>query len=527
MNVVYLDGVIDVVDEAKGLTTTNAGGKAYNVDDLKALKRFFILGADRGTFYIDQKTLVAKHLKNIAELVENYPDETLDMIVDISDRGLAYSNDPAILGLAFALSSKNVDTRRKAAAIVASRQVLRIPTHLFTFITFANELRGWGNLMKTALTEWYTTQDPKKLAYAVTKYQSRTVQGETWSHLNVLQKIRPKVDGELDGIFHYITRGSLEKAVGESGAYLAAVEEAKTASKERVIQLIREFNFPHEVVPNQLKDDIGIWNALLETMPAHALLRNLGNMAKIGLLTKMSESERHVVNTLLDEKRLKKSRVHPLDIMKAKLVYASGAGIRGAGYWDVNRNLVAALEDAFYLSFGAVAPTNKNILMALDVSKSMTWKNVGNIEGLTPRVAAAILAMVNARVEPHAHFVAYSHELIPVDITRNDSLEQVVKTMEEIPYGATNCELPIRYAIDNKLDVDAFVSYTDSETRGQNPARLLREFRERKPNAKHVVVAMEANFMSIADPTDRDSLDVAGFSTDVPTIISSFIGGDI
>lgn len=96
-----------------------------------------------------------------------------------------------------------------------------------------------------------------------------------------------------------------------------------------------------------------------------------------------------------------------------------------------------------------------------------------------------------------------------------------------MPFGGTDCSLPMLHAIENKLDVDAFIVYTDSETWAGNihPFQALKKYRKvmNKPNAKLIVVGMVANEFSIADPSDRNMLDVVGFSTDTPSAMSSFI----
>ena len=42
-------------------------------------------------------------------------------------------------------------------------------------------------------------------------------------------------------------------------------------------------------------------------------------------------------------------------------------------------------------------------------------------------------------------------------------------------------------------------------------------------NAKAVVVGMTSNGFTLADPNDRGMLDVVGFDTSVPAVISDFI----
>jgi 60 kDa SS-A/Ro ribonucleoprotein len=84
------------------------------------------------------------------------------------------------------------------------------------------------------------------------------------------------------------------------------------------------------------------------------------------------------------------------------------------------------------------------------------------------------------------------------------------------------------YASKKGLEVDTFVVYTDSETWAGNihPVQALRQYRkETGIPAKLVVVGMVSNGFSIADPDDAGMLDVVGFDTAAPAVISDFARG--
>jgi 60 kDa SS-A/Ro ribonucleoprotein len=84
------------------------------------------------------------------------------------------------------------------------------------------------------------------------------------------------------------------------------------------------------------------------------------------------------------------------------------------------------------------------------------------------------------------------------------------------------------YARKRKIDVDTFVVYTDSETWAGDvhPAEALRDYRRASGiDARLVVVGMVSNGFSIADPNDPGMLDVVGFDTATPQLISDFARG--
>lgn len=100
----------------------------------------------------------------------------------------------------------------------------------------------------------------------------------------------------------------------------------------------------------------------------------------------------------------------------------------------------------------------------------------------------------------------------------------------EMPFSSTDCALPIVRALENREPVDAFVIYTDSETyMGKiHPQAALEEYRRRMGiDAKLIVVGMTSNCLTIADPKDLNTLNLAGFDTATPRLINDFIAGGL
>lgn len=118
--------------------------------------------------------------------------------------------------------------------------------------------------------------------------------------------------------------------------------------------------------------------------------------------------------------------------------------------------------------------------------------------------------------------------LTPLPVSPRQRLDDVIRGVSGLPFGATDCALPMRYAIDNGLDVDTFIVYTDNETWAgdEHPHQALRRYRDTTGiPARLVVVGMTASHFTIADPTDPGMLDVAGFDSAVPNLIAEFSRG--
>ncbi len=154
---------------------------------------------------------------------------------------------------------------------------------------------------------------------------------------------------------------------------------------------------------------------------------------------------------------------------------------------------------------------------------------------LSCREASAAMALVTAATEPNHMFTAFtagSYELrawrsglSKLSISPRQRLDDVVRKTSRLPFGRTDCALPMVEALKRRWVIDLFVIYTDSETWAGNvhPVQALRKYRGKMGiPAKLIVVGMTSNGFSIADPEDAGMLDVVGFDTATPGLIADF-----
>ena len=278
--------------------------------------------------------------------------------------------------------------------------------------------------------------------------------------------------------------------------------------------LIRDYRLPREAVPTQWLKEPSVWEALLEEMPLTALIRNLATLTRVGLLTPGSDAARKVTAEVASEGRLRKARVHPIAVLSALKTYAQGHGERGGNSWEPVPAVVDALDAAFYASFGSLTPTGKRWLLALDVSGSMASGQIAGVPGLTPRVASAAMALITAGTETQHQFMAFSTKFMPLRISPRQRLDDVLKMTDGLPFSGTDCALPMVWALKNRVAMDVFVVYTDSETWAGTiqPVQALRQYREQMGiPAKLIVCGLVSNSFTIADPDDAGMMDVIGF----------------
>ena len=549
----------------------NAGGYSFQIDKWGRFNRFLVLGSEGGTYYASEHKLTVENANAVIECIKENGQKVVDTVVELSHSGRIPKNDTAIFALALAVKYGNDATRAYAYQNLSN--VCRTATHLFQFLSVADSIgKGTGLGMRKAIQRWYNDKDLDKLALQVIKYRNR----EGFEHRDALRLAHLKTsEAARNEIYQWIAwnkyktgkdapaskkSGEAEKFAGKHSQIMSwvnshyddkgiltaqvhplinAFERAQRAtSPSEIVSLITEHKLPREAVPTQLLNTVEVWEALLPHMPMTAMIRNLGTMSKIGLLKPLSSAAKLVTEKLADVEAIHKARVHPIQILSALRVYGQGHGFRSDASWTPVQTVVDALDAAFYTAFKNVEPTGKRIMLSLDVSGSMGGGEIAGVPGLTPRDASGALAMVTAKVEKQVYingFTAgnsptmhsgYGAAISDLNIGSRNSLNEVIQKISNLQFGGTDCALPMLHAIEKKLEVDTFVIFTDSETwAGKiHPSQALNQYRQKTGiPAKLIVVGMTATDFTIADPNDAGMMDVVGFDSSAPSLMSDFI----
>ena len=285
-----------------------------------------------------------------------------------------------------------------------------------------------------------------------------------------------------------------------------------------------------------------VWTVLADHRPITALVRNLATLTRLGVIAPMQSAWAcQRMNAIGNPMTEGYSIIHPINVLSALLTYRSGKSVRGSNTWTPAPQVVDALDQAFERSFATAPQTNQRFYLGIDVSGSMDNGEVAGVPGLSPRMAAAAMAMVIARREPNYYMAGFAadgdwttpgmslrhrgSQMAPLSITASDSLSDAIQKTNALPFGRTDCALPMLDALEKKILVDVFVILTDSETWVGNihPVAALEKYRkEMGIPAKLVVVGMVSNGFSIADPSDGGMMDVVGFDAAAPALIADF-----
>ncbi|VDN05103.1 unnamed protein product [Thelazia callipaeda] len=325
--------------------------------------------------------------------------------------------------------------------------------------------------------------------------------------------------------------------------------------EEEAVRLILQYGFEKEHVPLELLGSKKVWGAMLRNMPIRTLLANMGIMGSLELFSwnsnvfdELSETMNSidaffnsgdeiytdfagdspaqlVVRRLSDSVKLEAAGFDPLELLFAKASYEYGQAPRGKYYWKPDVHIQKAFDSAFYKSLGGFPATGKRYLLSIDISESMD--SFVNGAMLTYSQVAVAYALSLLQNEPNVNIVAFCSNLTPLEWKKDMSISECLSVAKTLKYGTVDCCHPMYWAIENAVEVDAFVIFTDINVliKTVKPSDAIKIYREQMkiPNAKLVVVSMKDFALSMITSNDPDILIVCGVNSTIIKVINSFI----
>jgi len=532
----------------KNMVKNDAGAFAFQQSDFDRMRRFVTIGTEGGTYYANERDVTIESAESSLRAVQAMHRATVDYLDEALTNGRVHKLDAALYVFAQACSNGTDDERSYAMSKIPT--LLRTGTQLFKFLQYLKTMRGIGGSgLQRQVSRWFTTRSVGDLENQFIKYFQR----EGMSFRDVLRIARPGVAKKGRPSFEYEdvadtvqARALISWAVGgaDKNALYADISpkgEPEQAARlpDRLaaantlhisdnigtkLDLIRQHRLPREAVPTEDLKNPMVWDALLPHMPMMAMVRNLGNMTKRGVIDFNSVAEKFVVERLNNEEAIRRSNIHPFHLLYAARTYASGRGLRGSGEWKPSNRVVEALSDAFDLSikYSEGHQITKPTLLAVDTSGSMGWSGAV----VNPAEIAALMAYVFVRMESNVHIIGFdtsANNYIP--ITKRTTIDSIV--MQARSGGGTNCAIPFDVALKAKNDFDAVVMLTDSESWAgwRHTFQMCDEYRrKRNPNCKAVEMQLAGSRAGTAQlPDDPLNLQVSGFDASAYNIVESFL----
>jgi 60 kDa SS-A/Ro ribonucleoprotein len=499
-----------------------AGGIAFKVDDIVALRRWLLTGSESNLFYQNKEELTEKNVKILTEMVAKNPVAVAEEIVYASNHGI--NNHTPLLALVY-LSMGNEVAKARFRAIF--NFIVRTASHLYEFMEYAKGLRGFGKLIHSVVDVWMKSKEIPNLEYQFVKYQNRY----GWTSRDVLRKIKPVPrDMNESALFGWMAGKKTEIA----GFTLVSIYEMLKRDElkgDAVIKAILDYNLTHEMIPANIERTKGIWEALFQKMPVTATLRNLANLTNKGIFSNLDNLK--ILEEKFSKERLIKGRVHPISIVSAYKIYSAGGALgRSQLTWKAHPVVEDILEKAVEEAYISLEPTGKTFYHAIDVSGSMQNVPLDTL-WMTPAEIAGIMALATVKAEKYYFTSAFTTTTMDFPKLRKATSFKTALAQGFFPGtpAGTNLGSAIEYATSNKIKADVLVFWTDGQTwQGRHPTQLVKDYRGKiNPDAKfiYVVLAPYANSTTLSDPRDGKSYDIAGFTTETPRLVQMIASGEL
>jgi len=533
-NLVSGDETVSATDYIPGrkneMKKNLAGGVSFKANDFVALRRWLLTGSFSNFFYESSRKNTNENLDTLLNCIQQDPEKVASEIVYASNTGTMASQHTCILAL---VHLSNGEDKAKQQFRSIFNNVVRTASHLYEFVSYAKKVRGMGKTIHKAIKGWIETKDTKGLEYQFLKYQQR----EGFANRDILRLFKPIPRNELESnLFSWIVGKSEDVSPELSRISMYEKMKSGDVTKKEVIEGIANLGLTHEMIPANIERDKNVWTALFYKAPMTATIRNLATYTRNGVFEgKKGMENLDVLEEKLSKEMLQKSRIHPLEIANAQKVYMSGGTMgrsRNAEYTPIPR-VSDLLEQAVHDSFQTQEPTGKHFFHALDISGSMTW---GNMPGLMlePFEIETIMSLVSVNTEKNYFVGGFSDDFIALpEVSKGAKIRNTIDKISSHEFGGTNAASAYRYAIKNNIYTDVFVFWTDNMNWGgvygdSHPSKILLKYRkEINPDAKAIYVTLVpyGDKVTLADPKDPMSYDIAGFSSQTPKIISMIAEG--
>ncbi|MCP9264324.1 hypothetical protein DINM_022371 [Dirofilaria immitis] len=277
------------------------------------------------------------------------------------------------------------------------------------------------------------------------------------------------------------------------------LQELTLNDVDKAVRLINKNRFEYEHIPEDLLNSKSIWEAILSRMPLTIMMNNLHKMTFVDLLGSKEHHRAYneiVVKKLMDKKALKEENIHPIRVLLTYAAYFDEHGYKRMEEidWDPNR---------------------------IDFSISNNMLPCSQI--------AAAFAMTFIWTEPHVTTVTFADCMVPFVLDYEMKLYDIHQLMGLFTVNITDCTLPLIWARQNKLPVDAFIICTNNVI-SNNPHDTFVELQNYRttmnlPSTKLIVINIVGTDFNIANPTDPNMLDICGFNASVPAVIREFVSG--
>jgi 60 kDa SS-A/Ro ribonucleoprotein len=495
------------------ITRNEAGGRAIRLENRQALAQLASTGTLNKTFY----QTANQQLDKVLELTNDVGNEFIAKTA-VYARQHNHMKDMPVLLLAV-LSQQDQDLFKQVFPLVIDNG-----KQLRNFVQIMRsgvvQRQSLGSLPKRMVNDWLLHASDNQLLSASI--------GNAPSLADVLKMTHPKpANAAQEAFFAYVLGKPYQlDALTQKVQALEKFRQGLSSDVPDVpMQLLTSLSLNAEQWANIAKN--GSWQMLrmnLNTFLRHGVF-DIAGMAEV------------VAAKLVDEQAIAKSRVLPYQLMMT---------------WSALDNAVPkvihqALEQAMQYALSNVPRLNGRVVVAVDVSGSMSSPVTGHRQGATSKLrcvdAAALFASALKQVNPEIQIMPFDtavRGLGVLDKLKNAFTNERVRVFEmarqfaNMCGGGTDCSQPLKKLNADLAEVDLVIYFSDNESwadqlRGRQKTGMMQEWevlKRRSPHAKLVCVDLQP-YITAQMPERVDVMNIGGFSDDVFRLIDVFAKGDM
>ncbi len=501
----------------KTIEYNEAGGRAYKLKSRAALAQLAATGTLNQTFYQNAQVQLDNILNLALEVEPEFVAKTA-----IYARQKAHMKDTPVVLLAL-LSELDAELFKQVFPLIIDNG-----KQLRNFVQIMRSgmigRKSLGSLPKRMVNKWILSASDQQLIAANI--------GNSPSLADVLKMTHPKPKTvQHDAFFAYVL--GKEYQLVQLPTQVQALEEFRLGTATQVpkvpMQLLTNLNLNAKQWAEIAKN--GSWQML--RMNLNTFLRH--DVFKIKGMTKI------IADKLMDEQAIAKSRVFPYQLMMAWSALAE----------DMPHEIANALKFAMQRAIANVPKLEGNVVIAIDVSGSMSSSVTGYRQGATSQLrcvdAAALFASAFKYVNPNIRLMPFDTEVRQLSNfskvqeylkrkhfgkQQNSEIDifALAKKFASMCGGGTDCSKPLELLVKENAKVDMVIFFSDNESWADQVPRSHRktgmmhywkQLKQHNPDAKLVCVDLQP-YTTTQMPEHSDVMNVGGFSDTVFQLIESF-----
>ncbi|UXI67834.1 RNA-binding protein [Tahibacter amnicola] len=478
-------------------TTNEAGGAAYQRDAVAALAVYAATGCLNGVFYADAQTQLAQVLR----LCEAVPTEFVARTA-LYARQNAYMKDMPALLLAHLAQRDGALCEKIFDRVVDNGRMLR------NFVQIVRSgvtgRKSLGTRPKRLVRQWLERASVDQILAAAV--------GQSPSLADVIRMVHPRPqDAEREALYAWLI----------DRPYKAEALPAKVQAYETFKQN-HEGDVPD--VPFLFLTNLPLtdahWTAIARRASWQTARMNLNTFQRHGVFAKPDDVG-HLAAKLRDPAHVARARAFPYQL------FAAWNAITG----DMPQPLRDALQDAMELATQNVPVLAGNVVVAVDVSGSMSSPVTGNRPGSTTKMrcvdVAALIAACVKRKNPSARVIPFNTQVVSVTLNPRDSITTQATTLANALGGGTTVSAPLARLNAEKAMVDTLIIVSDNQSWADTckvaATATMKEWstiKHRCPGAKLVCIDLQP-YMTSQTVESADVLHVGGFSDAVFDVLGT------